>query len=67
MADGIATYCYYCFVMADVISQCQRVKPHIFIVVIAGVITQWQMEWPLQGGSDLSPGRCCSQGADGSS
>ena len=48
VADGIATYCYYCFVMAD-------------------VIAQWQMEWPLQGGSDLSPGRCCSQGADGCS
>ena len=48
VADGIATYCYYYSVMAD-------------------VIAQWQMEWPLQGGSDLSPGRCYSQGADGCS
>ena len=39
----------------------------LLFVVMAGVIAQWQMEWPLQGGSDLSPGRCYSQGADGCS
>ena len=36
MADGIA-------------------KPYIIvliIIVMADVIAQWQMEWPLQGGSD---------------
>ena len=37
------------------------------IIMMADVIAQWQMEWPLQGGNELSTGRCYYQVADGCS
>ena len=68
MADGIATYYFLLFCQANVIALWQMEKPHIFYcVVMADVIAQQQMEWPLRGGSVLSPGRHYSQGADGCS
>ena len=38
---------------------------YFFLFVMAGVIAQWQMEWPLQGCECFPPGRFSSQGADG--
>ena len=68
VADGIATCCllfvHFCF-MGRCYCPVRDGIATFFVLVMADVIAQCQMEWPLQGCECIPPGRCCSQGADG--
>ena len=54
----------YKFSWADVITLQQMELP-TFVIVMADVIAQWQMEWPLQGVSGSLLVDVVPRGADG--
>ena len=52
VADGIATCCLFVYMFyGQMLLPCGRWNSHFLYIVMADVIAQWQMEWPLQGGS----------------
>ena len=66
VAGGIATYYLLC-VIRQILLPCGRWNSHTFLlcVVMADVIAQWQMEWPLHGDSVFLLVDVIPRGADG--